>query len=132
VWISGHVNENSEHPKGGMVMDFTDVKSIIQPIIDKLDHHHLGEGYVTCFKGLDPDKRELVLSDVDDIPPGFIPTSENLLIWIAGQLPADLNWQCLALSETCTSEARLYANDWAIQKHIDAAAKELANDNCPF
>jgi 6-pyruvoyltetrahydropterin/6-carboxytetrahydropterin synthase len=108
VWVYGPVQEE-EGPKQGMVMDYVDIKAVVQPIVDSLDHHHLGHG-------------DRGLADAHLLTRSFplVPTSENILIWIAGQLvknAPNFNWTCLALNETCTSEARLYASDYA-QEHL--------------
>jgi 6-pyruvoyl-tetrahydropterin synthase len=90
-----------------MVKDFYDIKQAIQPIVDKLDHQHLGEGEVIHFNGMEPDYKVWLLSTVEGMIPGFTPTSENLLIWIASQIPTTLPWCKLEINETCTSSAVL-------------------------
>lgn len=110
VWWFGPISEESGSPKEGMGVDYVDIKAAVQPIIEMLDHHHLGNGAADLstpeyWLGAD------VLLRCLDFP--LVPTSENILIWIASQLPPDFNWSCLALQETCTSEARLYAVDYA-------------------
>lgn len=150
VWCIAPVNEEAGHPKEGIGIDYYDIKEIVNPIIEKLDHHHLG-----CGKGhtllSDPllhedgessvnhfaATRYTLINDVEGMPDRFVPTSENLLIWIAEQLPTHFNWSCLALHETCTSEARLYAVDYAQHNAIvrqQEAAKRLAesDDDIPF
>jgi 6-pyruvoyltetrahydropterin/6-carboxytetrahydropterin synthase len=100
VWVWGQVIEAVADPKEGMVMDYGDLKAVIQPIVDELDHRYLNE-----------------ICDV--------PTSENLLIWLADYLVENhpyFDWQCLTLEETCTSEARLYAVDYAIARRQTAGS----------
>lgn len=99
-----------------MVVDYYDIKQAVQPIVDQLDHQHLGEGWVTSFEGFDPDVRRILMSTVDGIPPGFLPTSENLLFWIASQLPDTLPWDRLRLNETCTSSAVLSRREYTFSK----------------
>ena len=38
VTIKGKPVEDEKNPKLGMVMDFTELKNIVKPIIDELDH----------------------------------------------------------------------------------------------
>jgi 6-pyruvoyl-tetrahydropterin synthase len=111
VWWWGSINTEPEHPKEGMGIDYTDIKAAVQPIVDALDHHHLGTGAAdldTPEFWLGPDKH----LRSNNFP--SVPTSENILLWIARQLPANFNWVCLSLAETCTSEARIYAVDYAL------------------
>jgi len=50
---------------------------------------------------------------VDGLMMGFYPSSENLLIWIGGQLKiAGLDWSKLAIEETCTSYAVLTRSEF--------------------
>lgn len=90
VAVNGAINKET-----GFVMDYADLKSYVQPIVDQLDHSFLGaagDHYVefipTC------------------LPVVFYPSSENLLTWLATQLYR-LNWSRLTLNETCTSSCTL-------------------------
>ncbi len=58
-------NEYAQLPRAypGMVVDFKDIKKIVGPIIDELDHHNL-----------------------NDILAPFNPTAENIADWIAGHI----------------------------------------------
>lgn len=113
-WVL-HVNcEGEIDPVTGVVIDYYHISRAVDPLIRDLDHHHLGEGWVTSFEGFDPDKRRLLLSDVHWIPPGFKPTSENLLVLIADQLEltglingTTIPWAFLTINETCSSQATL-------------------------
>jgi 6-pyruvoyltetrahydropterin/6-carboxytetrahydropterin synthase len=102
-WILNVVVEGMINPKTGMVYDYVDLKSAIQPIVDRLDHQHLGFGTV---QGV------LLRNTVEGLPSDFLPTSENLLWWIATQIPLSLNWHCLELSETCTCNAVLLREEY--------------------
>jgi 6-pyruvoyltetrahydropterin/6-carboxytetrahydropterin synthase len=62
LYVSGPMDE-----KRGWVIDFTDIKSIFQPLIDQLDHNYL-----------------------NDIPGLENPTSENIARWIWKHLKSDL------------------------------------------
>src|SRR4051794_18986859 len=85
--LHGHSFRVTIHIKGrvgltsGWVMDFADIKSAFQPLLDQLDHHYLNE-----IEGLSN------------------PTSENLARWIwCRLLPALPLLSKVVVSETCTS-----------------------------
>lgn len=104
----------------GFVMDYAVLKKYVQPLIENLDHKHLGQwayhtkdslptGKVsgTSRWGIVEESAMLVHA-----PSGWnkflYPSSENLLWWIGRQLKeAGLDWWMLALDETCTSSATL-------------------------
>jgi 6-pyruvoyltetrahydropterin/6-carboxytetrahydropterin synthase len=76
VYISGTPNNEV-----GWIMDFGELKSIVKPIIDELDHNYLNE-----------------------IPGLENPTSELLVKWIWNRLkPLLPQLSRIALKETCTS-----------------------------
>jgi len=94
----------------GMVVDYADIKSSIQPIIDDLDHAHLGawntsKVIIDIAKGCAMDGTGTksvpwLIKDGRDI---FNPTSENLLIEIAKQIvKRGQVFSSLTLDETCT------------------------------
>jgi 6-pyruvoyltetrahydropterin/6-carboxytetrahydropterin synthase len=104
VYVRGPVDSES-----GMVVDYADIKSSIQPIIDELDHAHLGAWNTT--------KVTIDWADGCDAATGtksvpwlmgegldkFNPTSENLLIEIAKQIvKRGQVFSSLTLDETCT------------------------------
>ena len=87
----------------GMVMDFADLSKALQPIIDDLDHHHLG-----TWDLLGVEEQDFVVWRVDWLPRDFNSTCENLLFEIGKRLEAKLKrWHSLTLHETCTSAAVL-------------------------
>jgi 6-pyruvoyltetrahydropterin/6-carboxytetrahydropterin synthase len=76
IHVSGPVDEQT-----GWVMDFADIKTAFQPILDRLDHYYLNE-----IEGLEN------------------PTSENIARWIWRQLkPRLLELRKIVVYETCTS-----------------------------
>jgi 6-pyruvoyltetrahydropterin/6-carboxytetrahydropterin synthase len=87
----------------GMVIDFYDVSQIVSPIVERLDHRHLGH---TANQGSTVEGLNIV-----------VPTSECLLVWIANQLPFDFPWASLELNETCTSAAILEREEWLRVSH---------------
>lgn len=77
VSVRGSVNADT-----GFVQDFADISKIVKPLIERLDHHHLG-----AWSGALPYSTESAQKwMVQGLPTEFYPTSENLLWWIASQL----------------------------------------------
>ncbi len=109
VTLSGEPVTDNSSPKLGMVMDFGDLKKIVQQaIINRFDHAFVvRQGTIGHF-----DNNELFsrLVEVD-----FQPTSENLLIYFASlirpALPAGVALYSLRLRETGTSYAEWFASD---------------------
>lgn len=109
-WKLSVAVEGRLRPDTGMVMDYNTIKSVVQPLVDRLDHRHLGWGAVEIEEDWGKDLKVLPSTVY-----GFnmkLPTSENLLIWIVNQLPESFPWIHLCLNETCTSEAVLMRDDW--------------------
>lgn len=76
VHVRGMVDE-----RAGWIIDFADIKTVFQPLHDRLDHHYLNE-----------------------IPGLENPTSENIARWIWQQLRSDLpGLSQVTVRETCTS-----------------------------
>lgn len=85
--LHGHSYKVQIHVKGepdaelGWIMDFSDIKKIVRPLIRELDHYFL-----------------------NDIPGLENPTSENLAIWIWDKLkPLLPELSKVVICETCTS-----------------------------
>lgn len=78
----------------GMVMEFADLKALVQPLIDALDHSLIVEKYV------DTDKAE------KQYRLGLRPTTENMakeiFIWISNVLPHGVVLEKVKLQETRT------------------------------
>jgi 6-pyruvoyltetrahydropterin/6-carboxytetrahydropterin synthase len=75
MFVSGPLN------KFGWVMDYADIKAIVKPVIDRLDHYYL-----------------------NDIPGLENPTSEVLAEWLWGEIKPKLPELCrIVVNETCTS-----------------------------
>jgi 6-pyruvoyltetrahydropterin/6-carboxytetrahydropterin synthase len=104
-WVLHMSVEGEINPDTGFVMDFADISKIVKPLIEKLDHRHLGTyGFFT------DDKQYQLKWGVSELA-GIYPTSENLLCWIGLQL-RDLPWSKLAIEETCTSMAILTRKEY--------------------
>jgi len=104
VYVKGPVDSET-----GMVVDYADIKSSIQPIIDELDHAHLGAWHTSkveidwadgCDEASGTKSVPWLVKDGSD---KFNPTSENLLIEIAKQIvKRGQVFSSLTLDETCT------------------------------
>jgi 6-pyruvoyltetrahydropterin/6-carboxytetrahydropterin synthase len=111
VTVSGFPADNSDNPKNGMVMDFSDLKTIVkEKIVDIFDHS------VVLSQKQDKDKTEILkklLGNTVVVP--YQPTCENLVSdfsdRIAPYLPPGVKLHSLKLYETATSFAEWYASD---------------------
>ena len=73
--------------RNGMVMDFTQLKQKVQPLVDMLDHHFLNDVKAKSF-------------------PWQMPTAENMVRWIRRQLLSEeFPISFIRLYETPTSYA---------------------------
>jgi 6-pyruvoyltetrahydropterin/6-carboxytetrahydropterin synthase len=110
VTVKGIPIKDKNNPKKGMILDFSELKAIVKPIVDKLDH-------ATILNAGSPHKKlaeenilfeKLVLVD-------YQPTCENMLIDIAtkikSQLKEEISLHHLKLRETPTSFAEWFAED---------------------
>jgi 6-pyruvoyltetrahydropterin/6-carboxytetrahydropterin synthase len=111
VTVIGPVLNQRDHPKNGMVIDFTLLKEIVESnIVRKMDHTLLLDKTSPYLEKLsDPELLgKIVLTE-------YTPTSENLLSEFAMILrkliPDPLRLHHLRLSETSTSLAEWYAED---------------------
>ncbi|WP_082079711.1 6-carboxytetrahydropterin synthase QueD [Williamsia herbipolensis] len=83
VQVAGPVDENL-----GWVMDFGEIKAVVQPVVRELDHYYLNE-----ISGLEN------------------PTSEVLARWLWGKIfPGLRGLQSIEVRETCSSGCR-YVGD---------------------
>ncbi|MDD4656778.1 MAG: 6-carboxytetrahydropterin synthase [Bacteroidales bacterium] len=109
VTLKGSPQKESKEPKTGMVIDFSELKRVINKIIvDKYDHALiLREDALLAQEILDS------YSNVIITP--FQPTSENLIIHFAQllnrELPSFLELYSLRLYETTTSFVEWFAQD---------------------
>ncbi|HPB02390.1 MAG: 6-pyruvoyl tetrahydropterin synthase family protein [Bacteroidales bacterium] len=109
VTLTGEPESDIQSPKYGMVMDFGDLKKIVQQaIVLQFDHAFVvRKGTLSHL-----DKNEMFsrLIEVD-----FQPTSENLLVHFASlinsMLPSRVSLYSLRLRETGTSYAEWFASD---------------------
>lgn len=113
VTVSGPILNDSENPKNGMVMDFGDLKKIVQEeIIDRCDHalmlNKSQEAEVVVADSQSELFQRVVFVD-------YQPTSENMLVDFAARiknrLPKQIKLLRLILHETDNSAAEWWEND---------------------
>lgn len=111
VSIIGKINNQEGHPKKGMVVDFTDLKKIVNvQIIDQFDH-------TLVLNANSPHKEFVKKENIFEkiILVDYQPTCENLLLDFVKKLKPHLSSTVklhhLRLSETSTSCAEWYAED---------------------
>ncbi len=98
VTVKGEVKNENGHTKDGMLMDFTDLKSIVKPeIVDKYDH--------SLVLNANSPHADLDLSAFNKVYYlNYQPTSENLVLdfanFIQKQLPDGVDLLKVVLSET--------------------------------
>ena len=110
VTVIGKPIEQTGNPKLGMVMDFGDLKKIVNPlIINRFDHAVAVMDNTSMHKRLADAK----FARIEALP--FQPTCENMLEYFAelimAQLPQGVKLHHLKMHETATSYAEWYASD---------------------
>jgi 6-pyruvoyltetrahydropterin/6-carboxytetrahydropterin synthase len=111
VTVSGKPIEDTGDKKLGMVIDFGDLKRVVNKyIVDVFDHSLIlnEKAPVEKFTGMDEMFDRKTWFD-------FQPTAENLVIYFAdillAQLPLDIKLQSIRLYETVNSYAEWFAED---------------------
>jgi len=111
VTLSGIPVNEPDNPKNGMVIDFSDLKSIVKKeIVNVFDHA------VAVSKQFDKEKMEMCTKMFGNtVLVDYQPTCENLVSDFAGRisklLPSGIKLHSLKLYETATSFAEWYASD---------------------
>ena len=110
VTIKGNVLEKNNHTKNGMVIDFGELKKIINDcIVDKYDHSFVLNKNTPHFN-IDFSAFEKVFF----LP--YQPTSENLVVDFAkiimNKIPKNITLHKVVLSETATSFAEWHSDDY--------------------
>lgn len=111
IRIIGEPIQNIGDPKLGMVLDFSDLKSVVkEQVVDYFDHS------LVVYKaavGHLPEERNEMYEKVHVMD--FQPTCENLVLFIAekvgARLPSNISLFSVKLYETATSFAEWYAAD---------------------
>ena len=112
VTIKGEPVSEEGDPKLGMVMDFGDLKRIVNSeVVDRLDHSFVlrdSSQNTELLNALGNKFNKIVLVD-------YQPTCENMLADFAERLqkalPANVELHSLRLHETATSYAEWYSDD---------------------
>ena len=109
VTVRGEPISNPEDPKYGMVIDFNDLKKIInEEVVDRFDHALVLRKDAPMVEEISKSYGNTVITD-------FQPTSENLVAYFAAlikdELPLGVELYSLKLVETATASARWYAED---------------------
>ncbi len=111
VTISGPPILDTDNPKNGMVIDFTEIKKFVKSAIEEKFDHALvisKEAYNLSLKKTDQMFEKLNVVD-------FQPTVENMLIYFSEIIKENvhhpLQLHSLKLQETDTSFAEWYAGD---------------------
>ncbi|MGZ4033958.1 MAG: 6-pyruvoyl trahydropterin synthase family protein [Bacteroidia bacterium] len=109
VTLKGKPINDPSNPKTGMVVDFIDLKKLVNTeIIIPFDHALVLNKNIAGKVHSGLHEQKLILVD-------FQPTCENLVIYFAGRLkkviPPDILLHHLLLKETSTSFAEWYAED---------------------
>lgn len=111
VTLIGEPRKEPNHPKDGMVMDFSDLKKIVNTeIVDRFDHALMVNRLIpeTQLELLKKTTNRIIIVD-------FQPTSENIAAFIAEilqqHLPTDVTLFSIRLFETVTSFAEWFAID---------------------
>lgn len=87
IKVSGEID-----PKLGILMDFAEIKAVVKPYIDFLDHQ--------CLNDLGEEENIELLKN---------PTSENICIWLFHELSPKLPMlKSVVIHETCTSACEYY------------------------
>ncbi len=111
VTLIGEPKKDPQHPKDGMVIDFSELKEIVKSqIVSCFDHALMVNSLVS------EQQKELLSKTTNRlIVVDFQPTSENIAAYIAEilqqHLPAGVTLFSIRLFETVTSFAEWFASD---------------------
>ncbi|MEN8249617.1 MAG: 6-carboxytetrahydropterin synthase [Bacteroidota bacterium] len=111
VTVIGTPFNEKGHPKDGLLIDFGDLKEIVnQQIVDQFDHSLIiqKEYPATLFEALENSFERLIYVD-------YQPTCENLIVDFADKLvntlPEGVELHHLVLHETATAYCEWFASD---------------------
>ena len=112
VTVIGQPINDASHVKNGMVLDFGDLKKIVnQEIVDIFDHATVlnkNSPHKELAEKIRPHSPKVILVD-------YQPTSENMIVdfakLIRAKLPESVKLHSLKLYETQNSYAEWYASD---------------------
>lgn len=122
-WVLHVAVEGKINPETGFVMDYAEISEKVKPLVEALDHKHLGAWEIPWIAlDMSPqiDLDYVGTWAVVGMPKDFYPSSENLLWWIGEKLEdVGLDWFSLGIEETCTSYAELTKKEFE-SSHTDA------------
>jgi len=99
IHITGNVNQEI-----GWIMDFSEIKTICDPVIEQLDHRVLIMDFSEIKTICDPVIEQLDHRVLNDIKGLDNPTSENLAKWIWEKVKPQLSGlKKIIVSETCST-----------------------------
>ncbi len=109
VTVKGSPAITDGEPKDGMLMDFTDLKAIVNSnIIDKFDHAIILRDRALLTEEIAQAYGNVIVTD-------FQPTCENMISYFASKikenLPENVSLFSLKLYETATSYVEWFAED---------------------
>lgn len=112
VTVIGTPIEDKDNVKYGMVIDFSDLKTIVkEEVVDVFDHatvFNKNTPHIELARELETRGHHVILVD-------YQPTSENMVIdfmrKISSRLPTHIKLYSLRLQETDSSYAEWYASD---------------------
>ena len=109
ITVKGENLNGTNSPKEGMVVDFKQLKAIVnENIVDVLDH-------ALIMHAASPLSQELAQAYPNVIMVDFQPSTENLICWFAqvlsDKLPQGVELFSIKLYETAGSYAEWYASD---------------------
>lgn len=109
VTLKGTPRDELHHPKNGMVVDFTDLKDVVNRlIVDPFDHALLLRQDAKLASEISDAYENVIILD-------FQPTCENLTIYFAkllrGNMPAGVSLHSIKLYETPTSFVEWVASE---------------------
>jgi len=111
VTLEGFPSQKKGDPKTGMVMDFSDLKKIVEKEIIKVFDHAVALS--SSFKSSGAGFSDEIFGNIVFLD--YQPTCENLVadfaLRIKGNLPSEVDLHSLRLYETATSYAEWYASD---------------------
>ena len=111
VTVIGTPISDSKNPKNGMVMDFSDLKKIVNKYIIDTHDHAIAVNSDSPHKNIFKNEYNFDIIQIKN----YQPTCENMVIEFAeilqNHLPNDVSLYSIRLYETATSFAEWYSND---------------------
>jgi len=111
VTVTGYPINNSENPKNGMVLDFGDLKKIVNSKIIEKHDHALAINSNSPHKEIFKPEFNFEIKQLKN----YQPTAENLIVEFAeilsNELPENVKLHSLKLYETSTSYVEWFASD---------------------